>query len=168
MTRRAVDRRRRPRRRPLRRDAARRGFDGRVMLVGEEPVAPYERPALSKEFLAGDARRELAAPPPDAYWDDAGIELVLGTASTARSRRRASRATDRGAELRWDVLVLATGRARRAAPLERRRASHELRTLADARALRSRARARLAPRRRRRRIRRRRSRLDGAAARASR
>ena len=29
------------------------GFDGRVLLVGEEPVAPYERPALSKEFLAG-------------------------------------------------------------------------------------------------------------------
>ena len=29
------------------------GYDGRVLLVGEEPVAPYERPALSKEFLAG-------------------------------------------------------------------------------------------------------------------
>ncbi len=36
----------------------RRGFDGRILLVGDEPHAPYQRPPLSKEFLAGQEDRE--------------------------------------------------------------------------------------------------------------
>ncbi|MGZ8716213.1 MAG: FAD-dependent oxidoreductase, partial [Gaiellaceae bacterium] len=54
------------------------GFDGRVVLVGDEPVAPYERPALSKEYLAGtrdEASLQLRKP---SFWADSGIELVLG------------------------------------------------------------------------------------------
>ena len=49
------------------------GYDGRVVLVGEEPVAPYERPALSKEHLAGERTTvELRAP---EFWAERGIEL---------------------------------------------------------------------------------------------
>jgi 3-phenylpropionate/trans-cinnamate dioxygenase ferredoxin reductase component len=52
------------------------GFDGRVVLVGDEALPPYERPALSKEFLAGERDRiELR---PRALWDERDIELVLG------------------------------------------------------------------------------------------
>ena len=37
------------------------GFDGRVVLLGDEPERPYERPALSKEYLRGDAPRSKVA-----------------------------------------------------------------------------------------------------------
>ena len=80
------------------------GFDGEITLVGEELHPPYERPALSKEFLAG-TRSELALQPP-AYWEDNDIRLLLGTrvdrievaqklAWTARKRHRLGRARAR-------------------------------------------------------------------------
>ena len=104
------------------------GFDGRVVLIGEEAAAPYERPALSKEFLAGE-RDEVALRPP-GYWARRGIELVLGTRVTEIGSGIAR--TDRGYDLRWDALVLATGaRARRLSPQ-----ALALRTLEDARRLR--------------------------------
>ena len=52
------------------------GFEGRVVLVGEEQAAPYERPALSKEFLA-DERERVELRPPE-FWGERDIELVLG------------------------------------------------------------------------------------------
>jgi 3-phenylpropionate/trans-cinnamate dioxygenase ferredoxin reductase component len=108
------------------------GFDGDLRVVGEEPHAPYERPALSKELLAG-AREQLSLRA-DGWWDERGIELVLGrrvrhvdvTARTADGRR-------------WDALVLATGaRARRLPSMPD--GVLVLRTLDDARALRRRLR----------------------------
>ena len=92
------------------------GYSGRIRLVGEEPVGPYRRPGLSKELLAGTAGLgdlRLRAP---GWWEEAGIELMLG--------RRVERidAVDRkvrlrgGEELRWDVLVIATGSRARALP----------------------------------------------------
>ena len=54
------------------------GFDGRVLLVGEEPVAPYERPALSKEFLAGKRDEASLLLRKPAFWEERGIELLLG------------------------------------------------------------------------------------------
>ena len=52
------------------------GFEGRIVLVGDEELPPYERPALSKEFLAG-SRGEIELRP-RAHWDERDIELVLG------------------------------------------------------------------------------------------
>jgi 3-phenylpropionate/trans-cinnamate dioxygenase ferredoxin reductase subunit len=105
------------------------GFEGRVVLVGEERDPPYERPALSKEYLAG-ARESVALRPP-GYWSERGIELVLGTRVTEIGDRIVR--TDRGRDLHWDALVLATGARARRLPGE----VHVLRTLADARRLRS-------------------------------
>jgi 3-phenylpropionate/trans-cinnamate dioxygenase ferredoxin reductase subunit len=100
------------------------GFDGRIVLIGEEQTPPYERPALSKEFLAGDAGR-LQLRPPD-FWDEQEIELVLG--------RRIASVDSIG--VKWDALVLATGaRARRLPSLPD--GVHTLRTVADAEALRA-------------------------------
>jgi hypothetical protein len=66
------------------------GYEGRITLVGEEPVAPYERPALSKEFLAGDrAANDLLLRPP-GFWAEREIELVLGP-SRQRPREQPSR-----------------------------------------------------------------------------
>ena len=46
------------------------GFDGRIVLIGDEPVPPYERPALSKEFLLGKrSAKELLLRPND-FWEE--------------------------------------------------------------------------------------------------
>jgi 3-phenylpropionate/trans-cinnamate dioxygenase ferredoxin reductase component len=112
------------------------GYDGRLVLIGEEPVAPYERPALSKEFLLGARDEGSLLLRKDSYWDDRGIELRLGTRiAKVDSVERVAR-TDRGADAPFDELVLATGARPRRLPLELPAGVHELRTLADARALR--------------------------------
>jgi NADPH-dependent 2,4-dienoyl-CoA reductase/sulfur reductase-like enzyme len=87
------------------------GFDGAITVLGEERHLPYERPALSKEFLAG-ARGELALRP-ERHWRDQDIRLRLGR--PAESIDVASRTVRAGGlELGWDALVLATGaRSRR-------------------------------------------------------
>src|SRR4051794_16947879 len=72
------------------------GYERPIVLAGEEPLPPYERPALSKEL----ALRELR---PAGYWAEHGIELRLG---------RRIEEVDRDA---WDAVVLATGA--RARPL---------------------------------------------------
>jgi 3-phenylpropionate/trans-cinnamate dioxygenase ferredoxin reductase subunit len=111
------------------------GFDGRITLVGEEPVAPYERPALSKEFLLGTRDESSLLLRKDAYWNDRGIELELGSRVVELDPVDRVVRTRRGAELRFDHAVLATGARPRRLPLELPSGVHELRTLADARAL---------------------------------
>jgi 3-phenylpropionate/trans-cinnamate dioxygenase ferredoxin reductase subunit len=94
------------------------GYDGRIRLVGEEPFPPYERPALSKEFLAGERSAEDLLLRPSGFWAEQEIELVLG----------------RRVEPSDELLVVATGaRPRRLATP----GAHLLRTLADAIALRA-------------------------------
>jgi 3-phenylpropionate/trans-cinnamate dioxygenase ferredoxin reductase subunit len=105
------------------------GFDGRVLLVGDERHGPYERPALSKEFLAGE-REQLELRAAD-FWEERGIELALGrrVAAVDVERRRAD-------GIPWDALVLATGARARRLPFAVPAGVHTLRTLADAQALR--------------------------------
>lgn len=112
------------------------GFDGRVLLLGEEPVAPYERPALSKEFLTGDRDEDSLLLRKPGFWDDRGIELRLGERVVSVDPARRMARTSHGDELPFDHLVVATGARPRRLPLERPEGVHELRTLADARALR--------------------------------
>lgn len=105
------------------------GFDGEVTIVGDEAHPPYERPALSKEFLAG-TRDDLALRP-DAFWADQQIELVLGTRiGLVDLRTRIAHGADRS--FAFDALVLATGARARSLP-----GARTLRTMDDALALRS-------------------------------
>jgi 3-phenylpropionate/trans-cinnamate dioxygenase ferredoxin reductase subunit len=112
----------------------RRGYDGEIVLVSEEPDAPYERPPLSKDVLAGGD--VVPARKPEWYGDN-GVELRLSTRVTSLDiAARTVRFAD-GDDLGYDTLVLATGvRARRLAGFEGERI-HYLRTAADARALRA-------------------------------
>ena len=100
------------------------GFDGRIVLAGEEPVPPYERPALSKQLLAGERHDVFLRP--HGYWEERDIELRLGVRVHAVDMRE--RTADAGGHCSWDHLVLATG--------SRLRRPGGLRTLADALALR--------------------------------
>lgn len=112
------------------------GYDGELVLVGDEPYAPYERPALSKEFLAGKRGLDEMALRPESFWADKQIDLRLGTRVVAVDRDSRTATTDDGAELRWDALVLATGARARRLPFPAPDGAHVLRTASDALAFR--------------------------------
>lgn len=117
------------------RSLRKRGYDGRLVLVGDEPHRPYDRPPLSKEFLAGAlGEAELALERDD---EELGAEWVLGARAAGLDRgERAVRLAD-GREIRADGVVIATGAAARTLPgTEGLAGVHVLRTLDDARALR--------------------------------
>ncbi|MEU1516294.1 FAD-dependent oxidoreductase [Streptomyces sp. NPDC005811] len=111
------------------------GYDGRLVVIGDEPHRPYDRPPLSKEFLAGTlGEADLTL---EAEGEDLGAEWLLGVRATGLDRtERAVRLAD-GRELKADGIVLATGAAARGLPGSEGLAGvHTLRTLDDARALR--------------------------------
>lgn len=118
----------------LRRD----GFAGRVTLIGDEPHAPYDRPPLSKQFLAGswdEQKTSLLAP--DAI-EALGLDLRLGVA--AQSFHLASRTLtlSDGASETVDGMLVATGATPRAIPgTTGVHGVFTLRTLSDAKALRA-------------------------------
>jgi len=59
------------------------GFDGRVILVSDEDVPPYERPPLSKEVLAGSMASDDTTIREEGWYRDNDVELVLGTRATS-------------------------------------------------------------------------------------
>lgn len=84
------------------------GFDGAVTLIGEEPVPPYERPPLSKEYLRGDAAEPRWARPAEWYAEHE-VELRLGMhADRVLARDRAVLLAD-GSSVPFDRLLVATG-----------------------------------------------------------
>jgi 3-phenylpropionate/trans-cinnamate dioxygenase ferredoxin reductase subunit len=99
-------------------------------------VAPYERPALSKALLAGQRQAGEVGLRPAAFWAETGIHLLLGRRVVAVDPRGGTATTDRGDELLWDALVLATGARPKCPPSWSGPGVHVLRTLADALALR--------------------------------
>jgi 3-phenylpropionate/trans-cinnamate dioxygenase ferredoxin reductase subunit len=83
------------------------GFDGRIVLVGDEAELPYERPALSKEYLRGEAETPVFVQPSDFY-TGADIELLLGHRATRIDPAAREVATSAGT-FAYDRLLLATG-----------------------------------------------------------
>jgi 3-phenylpropionate/trans-cinnamate dioxygenase ferredoxin reductase component len=116
------------------------GFAGRVILIGDEPVLPYQRPPLSKSYLAGQSGADDLWLRPTEFYAKHQIDLVCGDAVTAidRGQRRLHLAS--GIEFSWDHLVIATGAGCRplAVPGAELDGVLTLRTLADADALRQR------------------------------
>src|SRR3954469_646549 len=109
------------------------GFDGRVVLLGEEDVAPYERPPLSKDYLRGDAGHEAIWAQEDAWYEANDVELHTGTAVSSVSIATSDVVTD-GERIRFDALLLATGSSARRLPVPGAELDgvHLLRTVADA------------------------------------
>src|SRR5919198_563199 len=125
------------------------GFGGRVVLVGDEPELPYERPPLSKQYLTGEAERDGAHVHPRGFYAEHAIELLQARAGThaahAGRRRRAAggvrrRRHGRGHRRRLDRL-----RGRRRGAVARRGGGADRTGRAAARG-RARIRARLAVR----------------------
>jgi 3-phenylpropionate/trans-cinnamate dioxygenase ferredoxin reductase subunit len=90
------------------------GFEGQITLAGDEPLAPYQRPPLSKAWLKGEADGDSLLLKPQEFYAEHGIDLRLGLTAT-RINRAARTVTFEGGEvLPYDVLILATGaRARK-------------------------------------------------------
>src|SRR3954454_13662376 len=85
------------------------GFEGRILLVGEEDEQPYERPPLSKDYLQGKAPRESAHVHPDGFYDQHDIEFLRGERVKAIDPGGSSLTRDSGRSESFDALLLATG-----------------------------------------------------------
>ncbi|PKT73323.1 FAD-dependent oxidoreductase [Streptomyces populi] len=117
------------------RSLRKQGYGGQLVVIGDELHRPYDRPPLSKEFLAGAlGEADLSLEADD---EDLRAEWLLGARATGLDRTgRAVRLAD-GREVRADGVVIATGAAARTLPgAEVLAGVHTLRTLDDARALR--------------------------------
>jgi 3-phenylpropionate/trans-cinnamate dioxygenase ferredoxin reductase subunit len=95
------------------------GYEGAITLIGDEPNLPYQRPPLSKGFMAGKQDIEGTALRPSAFYESHRIDLMMGAKVTeidrvARAVRLAS-----GRNVPYEALVLAAGARNRTLPIER-------------------------------------------------
>jgi NADPH-dependent 2,4-dienoyl-CoA reductase/sulfur reductase-like enzyme len=112
------------------------GYDGRLVIVGDEPHAPYDRPPLSKDFLTGRAdETHLALTDPEET-AELGAEWILGVRARALDARGRTVPLDDGRTVSTDGVVIATGASARRLPGDSLAGVHTLRTLDDARTLR--------------------------------
>lgn len=86
-----------------------RGFDGRIVLVGEESEVPYERPPLSKEYLRGEQGRDALPVHPEEWYREQDVELRLGVRATALDPSGPAVTLEGGERLDADGVLLATG-----------------------------------------------------------
>jgi len=86
-----------------------KGFEGQIVLIGSEQHLPYERPPLSKGYLAGSAAREKVYVHPESWYAEHGIELRLNQTVSRidRDARRVELAD--GGQIGYDKLLLTTG-----------------------------------------------------------
>src|SRR5690242_16118551 len=85
------------------------GYDGALIMIGAEPVGPYQRPPLSKKYVSGELAVDRLLIRPTSWYAEQGIELRLSACVAAISPAdRSVKLTD-GAVIRYDRLALTTG-----------------------------------------------------------
>jgi 3-phenylpropionate/trans-cinnamate dioxygenase ferredoxin reductase subunit len=85
------------------------GFTGTVLMIGREPELPYERPPLSKEYLAREKTFERITIRPAAFWADKQVTMLLGTEVTALDVAAHKATLSDGRKVRYGHLIWATG-----------------------------------------------------------
>lgn len=85
------------------------GFDGRIVLLGDEAERPYERPPLSKDYLMGRSEKDKIYVHPEGWYSEYQVDLRLHTRVTAVDAARHEVSTNRGEPIGYDKLLLATG-----------------------------------------------------------
>jgi 3-phenylpropionate/trans-cinnamate dioxygenase ferredoxin reductase component len=93
------------------------GYDGRITLVADEPVLPYQRPPLSKDYLDGKIGFDLLLMRPEAFYQEHRIEFLPGTRVVEIDRAEKAVRLASGERLPYGHLVLATGARNRVPPL---------------------------------------------------
>lgn len=85
------------------------GYEGPIRMIGDEPEPPYQRPPLSKKFLAGEIGFDRVELKPAEFYAGARCELTLGCHVAAVERAKKLVLTSDGREIAYDKLVIATG-----------------------------------------------------------
>ncbi|QBJ98574.1 FAD-dependent oxidoreductase [Rhodococcus sp. ABRD24] len=112
------------------------GYDGELVLVGDEPHLPYDRPPLSKEVVRGE--RDDTTLRPQEFFDERRIDLRLGVAATGLDRDSRTVSLADGTEIAYGELIIATGLAPRRIPgLPELDGIHVLRSVDESHALRA-------------------------------
>jgi 3-phenylpropionate/trans-cinnamate dioxygenase ferredoxin reductase subunit len=118
------------------------GFDGRLIMIGDEPHLPYERPGLSKAYLRGEEPAEELFVRPPGWWDEQGIEIQLAATAQRVDPRDGTITFPDGGSVPFDAALVATGVRNRVldVPGADLDGVLQLRRIADADAIRDRAR----------------------------
>ena len=109
------------------------GFDGPITIIGDEPHPPYQRPPLSKAYLAGDQGVEKVYLRPESFYAGKDITLVKGVTVEAIDPATNTLTCSDGETREWDHLILATGTRPRRLSIEGTDLGgiHYLRSIAD-------------------------------------
>jgi apoptosis-inducing factor 3 len=116
----------------------REGYQGPVTLIDPESASPYDRPNLSKDFLAGNAPEDWIPLHPPEFYRDRNIELLHGRRVAAIEPQKRRVRLDNGDEREFGALLLATGASPVKLPPELERGNppvYYLRSLADSRTI---------------------------------
>lgn len=115
------------------------GYDGEILLIGDEPFLPYQRPPLSKQYLSGEHGLERVYLRPEKFYQDRNITLRLGVRAVALDRGARTIDTSDGDTVRYDKALLATGSRPRVlnAPGSELQGIHYLRGIEDVDAIRA-------------------------------
>ncbi|HXG37126.1 MAG TPA: FAD-dependent oxidoreductase [Dehalococcoidia bacterium] len=85
------------------------GFDGRIILVGQERELPYDRPPLSKEYLKGEMEREKLFLLPSNFYSENDIELELGVRVARIDPQSSKVELENGKSIAYDRVLIGTG-----------------------------------------------------------
>ncbi|WP_285712325.1 NAD(P)/FAD-dependent oxidoreductase [Erythrobacter oryzae] len=85
------------------------GHEGSILMIGRDDAPPYERPPLSKEYLAGDKGFERIMIRPEKFWSDKQIDLRLGAAVTAIDPARHTLTLSDGGQVTYRKLIWSGG-----------------------------------------------------------
>ena len=109
------------------------GHSGGIVVIGEEPSHPYQRPPLSKKYLSGELPAERLALKPATFYETHSVDLRLGVRAVFLDRAMQSLTLDNGSSVRYSKLLLATGSSPRrlTVPGHDLGGIHYLRTRAD-------------------------------------
>lgn len=110
------------------------GFTGDIVMIGQEPERPYERPPLSKDYLLGDKELDEAFVHPLSWYQDQRIDLRLSTKVTALDPAAKTLTLSSGEQVGYEKVLIATGARPRRLNLGGN--VRYLRTMADSKALR--------------------------------
>lgn len=94
------------------------GHQGPITLIGDEPIAPYQRPPLSKAWLKGEADADSLALKPLEFYAENGIDFRPGVTATSIARSAKTVALSTGETLSYDILIIATGARAISLPIE--------------------------------------------------
>jgi 3-phenylpropionate/trans-cinnamate dioxygenase ferredoxin reductase subunit len=111
------------------------GFDGSIVLIGDEPFLPYERPPLSKDLLKRTLEEDRLFFRTASWYEENAVDLRTGASVARIDRDRRIVVLNDGSTVGWDALVIATGSRPRSLPVPGASLAgvFELRTIADTR-----------------------------------